>query len=140
MARYYEGLGAVAVLPVDLPCRMDAFGIITRDDRPLSPAVAGPPNGRSQRRSPTAPSMRSSRPPTVGTASGALSPYTRSVVRWWSLSTSVSTRAGAYARPSTSIAGRPRADVEQGSQHGLLQIMALAIGKGCTRRGGLEQP
>ena len=39
VARYYEGLGAVAVLPVDLPCRMDAFGIITRDDRPLSPAA-----------------------------------------------------------------------------------------------------
>lgn len=39
VAHYYEKLGAVAVLPVEVPCRMDAFGIITRTDRPLSPAA-----------------------------------------------------------------------------------------------------
>jgi DNA-binding transcriptional LysR family regulator len=35
---YYAQHGIVAVLPIELPCRMDAFGIITRTDRPLSPA------------------------------------------------------------------------------------------------------
>lgn len=39
VARYYAEHGVVAVLPVEVPCRMDAFGIITRTDRPLSPAA-----------------------------------------------------------------------------------------------------
>jgi len=40
VGRYYAGHGIVAVLPIELPCRMDAFGIITRTDRPLSPAAS----------------------------------------------------------------------------------------------------
>jgi DNA-binding transcriptional LysR family regulator len=39
VGRYYAQHGIVAVLPIELPCRMDAFGIITRTDRPLSPAA-----------------------------------------------------------------------------------------------------
>lgn len=39
VGRYYAGHGVVAVLPIDLPCQMDAFGIITRTDRSLSPAA-----------------------------------------------------------------------------------------------------
>lgn len=39
VARYYEEHGVVKVLPIDLPCHMDAFGVITRTDRPLSPAA-----------------------------------------------------------------------------------------------------
>ena len=39
VGRYYAQHGIVAVLPIDLPCRMDAFGIITRTDRPMSPAA-----------------------------------------------------------------------------------------------------
>ena len=38
VARYYAEHGLVAVLPIDLPCQMEAFGIITRRDRLLSPA------------------------------------------------------------------------------------------------------
>ena len=39
VGRYYAGHQLVAVLPVDLPCHMDAFGLITRTDRPLAPAA-----------------------------------------------------------------------------------------------------
>jgi DNA-binding transcriptional LysR family regulator len=39
VGRYYEQHGIVAVLPIELPCRMDAFGLITRTDRALSPAA-----------------------------------------------------------------------------------------------------
>lgn len=39
VGRYYAGHNLVAVLPIDLPCRMDAFGLITRSDRPMSPAA-----------------------------------------------------------------------------------------------------
>jgi DNA-binding transcriptional LysR family regulator len=39
VGHYYAAHGIVAVLPIELPCRMDAFGIITRTDRPLSPAA-----------------------------------------------------------------------------------------------------
>lgn len=39
VARYYQEHGVVEVLPIDLPCHMDAFGVITRTDRPLSPAA-----------------------------------------------------------------------------------------------------
>jgi DNA-binding transcriptional LysR family regulator len=39
VARYYEAHGLMAILPIDLPCQMEAFGIITRRDRLLSPAA-----------------------------------------------------------------------------------------------------
>lgn len=38
VGRYYAQHGIVALLPIELPCRMDAFGLITRTDRALSPA------------------------------------------------------------------------------------------------------
>ncbi len=38
VARYYASHGIGALLPIALPCKMDAFGIITRTDRLLSPA------------------------------------------------------------------------------------------------------
>ena len=39
VARYYAAHGIVTLLPLALPCKMDAFGIITRTDRALSPAA-----------------------------------------------------------------------------------------------------
>jgi DNA-binding transcriptional LysR family regulator len=39
VARYYEEHGLMAILPIALPCQMEAFGIITRRDRLLSPAA-----------------------------------------------------------------------------------------------------
>ena len=39
VGRYYAQHNVVALLPIELPCRMDAFGLITRTDRPLSPAA-----------------------------------------------------------------------------------------------------
>lgn len=39
VARYYAEHGMVALLPIALPLKMDAFGIITRTDRLLSPAA-----------------------------------------------------------------------------------------------------
>ena len=39
VARYYEAYGLMSVLPIELPCQMEAFGIITRRDRLLSPAA-----------------------------------------------------------------------------------------------------
>lgn len=39
VARYYAEHGLVALLPIALPCKMDAFGLITRTDRLLSPAA-----------------------------------------------------------------------------------------------------
>ncbi|HET7792997.1 MAG TPA: LysR substrate-binding domain-containing protein [Rhizobacter sp.] len=39
VARYYASHGIVAVLPLEMPCHMDDFGIITRTDRLLSPAA-----------------------------------------------------------------------------------------------------
>ena len=39
VGRYYESHNLVAVLPIELPCHMDAFGLLTRTDRPLSPAA-----------------------------------------------------------------------------------------------------
>ena len=39
VARYYAEHGLVALLPIQLPCKMDAFGLITRSDRLLSPAA-----------------------------------------------------------------------------------------------------
>jgi DNA-binding transcriptional LysR family regulator len=39
VARYYAAHGIGVLLPIALPCKMDAFGIITRTDRLLSPAA-----------------------------------------------------------------------------------------------------
>ena len=39
VARYYAAHGIVSLVPIDMPCHMDDFGIITRTDRLLSPAV-----------------------------------------------------------------------------------------------------
>ena len=39
VARYYAEHGLIALLPIQLPCKMDAFGLITRSDRLLSPAA-----------------------------------------------------------------------------------------------------
>ncbi|MCW5321411.1 LysR family transcriptional regulator [Verminephrobacter aporrectodeae subsp. tuberculatae] len=39
VGHYYAAYGIVTVLPLALPCHMDAFGIITRTDRLLSPAA-----------------------------------------------------------------------------------------------------
>jgi DNA-binding transcriptional LysR family regulator len=39
VGQYYASHGVGAVLPIDLPCKMDAFGVITRTDRLLSPAA-----------------------------------------------------------------------------------------------------
>ncbi|HJV71146.1 LysR family transcriptional regulator [Ideonella sp.] len=38
VGRYYAEHGMAAVLPIQLPCKMDAYGLITRSDRLLSPA------------------------------------------------------------------------------------------------------
>src|SRR5471032_3357101 len=37
VARYYASHGIVSLLPLDIPCHMDSFGIITRTDQLLSP-------------------------------------------------------------------------------------------------------
>lgn len=39
VARYYASHGMVSILPLEMPCQMDAFGIITRTDRLPSPAA-----------------------------------------------------------------------------------------------------
>ena len=39
VARYYASYGMVAILPIQLSCTMDAFGIILRKDWLLSPAA-----------------------------------------------------------------------------------------------------
>ena len=39
VALYYQEYGLVSILPVELPCKMDAFGLITRTDRLLAPAA-----------------------------------------------------------------------------------------------------
>jgi DNA-binding transcriptional LysR family regulator len=39
VARYYADHGMLVILPMTMPCQMDAFGIITRRDRLLSPAA-----------------------------------------------------------------------------------------------------
>ncbi|MGY8537879.1 aldehyde dehydrogenase family protein [Paracidovorax citrulli] len=39
VAHYYAAHGIVTVLPIAMPCHMDAFGIVTRTDRLLSPAA-----------------------------------------------------------------------------------------------------
>jgi DNA-binding transcriptional LysR family regulator len=39
VARYYASFGMIAILPIQLSCTMDAFGISLRTDRLLSPAA-----------------------------------------------------------------------------------------------------
>lgn len=39
VARYYAQHGLVALLPIQLPCKMDSFGLVTRSDRLFSPAA-----------------------------------------------------------------------------------------------------
>ncbi|WP_295549983.1 LysR family transcriptional regulator [uncultured Pseudacidovorax sp.] len=39
VARYYAGHGILSILPLDMPCHMDDFGLITRTDRQLSPGA-----------------------------------------------------------------------------------------------------
>ena len=39
MANYYAQAGTLAILPIDLPCKMDNFGIITRRDIVLPPGA-----------------------------------------------------------------------------------------------------
>jgi DNA-binding transcriptional LysR family regulator len=39
VARYYAGLGVLGILPIELPCKMDAFGIIRQKDHLLSPGA-----------------------------------------------------------------------------------------------------
>jgi DNA-binding transcriptional LysR family regulator len=39
VARYYATHGIVSILPMELPCHMDSFGLITRTDKLLSPAA-----------------------------------------------------------------------------------------------------
>jgi DNA-binding transcriptional LysR family regulator len=39
VAKYYESLNILSILPIELPCKMDAFGIITRRSRLLSPGA-----------------------------------------------------------------------------------------------------
>jgi DNA-binding transcriptional LysR family regulator len=39
VAQYYAAHGIVSILPLPMPCHMDAFGVITRADRLLSPAA-----------------------------------------------------------------------------------------------------
>ena len=39
VARYYASLHVLAILPIDLPCHMDAFGIITREGHLMSPGA-----------------------------------------------------------------------------------------------------
>jgi DNA-binding transcriptional LysR family regulator len=39
VARHYQQAGLLAILPIELPCKMDGFGIITRRDHILSPGA-----------------------------------------------------------------------------------------------------
>ena len=39
VAQYYESLNVMRILPINLPCKMDAFGIIRQQDRLLSPGA-----------------------------------------------------------------------------------------------------
>jgi DNA-binding transcriptional LysR family regulator len=39
VARYYESLNALAILPIELPCKMDAFGLIRQQEHLLSPGA-----------------------------------------------------------------------------------------------------
>ena len=39
VAQYYEGLEVLRILPIELPCKMDAFGIIRQQDHLLAPSA-----------------------------------------------------------------------------------------------------
>ena len=39
VARYYASLNVLSILPIELPCTMDAFGIITREGHLLAPGA-----------------------------------------------------------------------------------------------------
>ena len=39
VARYYVSLNVLSILPIELPCKMDGFGIITRREHLLSPGA-----------------------------------------------------------------------------------------------------
>jgi DNA-binding transcriptional LysR family regulator len=39
VARYYAAHGILSILPLEMPCHMDDFGLITRSDRQLSPGA-----------------------------------------------------------------------------------------------------
>jgi DNA-binding transcriptional LysR family regulator len=39
VAQYYASLNVMRILPIDLPCKMDAFGIIRQQDHLLSPGA-----------------------------------------------------------------------------------------------------
>lgn len=39
VARYYASLNVLAILPIELPCHMDAFGIITREGHLMAPGA-----------------------------------------------------------------------------------------------------
>ncbi|WP_374658742.1 hypothetical protein [Inhella sp.] len=39
VARYYASLKVLAILPIELPYRLDAFGIITREGHLMSPGA-----------------------------------------------------------------------------------------------------
>jgi DNA-binding transcriptional LysR family regulator len=39
VAQYYASLNVMRILPIELPCRMDAFGIIRQQDHLLSPGA-----------------------------------------------------------------------------------------------------
>ena len=39
VAHYYASLNVISVLPIELPCKMDAFGIIRQKDHLLSPGA-----------------------------------------------------------------------------------------------------
>ncbi|MDR7375964.1 DNA-binding transcriptional LysR family regulator [Rhodoferax ferrireducens] len=39
VARYYAAHGIISIVPLEIPCHMDAFGLITRTDRLPSPAA-----------------------------------------------------------------------------------------------------
>lgn len=39
VAKYYASLNVLAILPIELPCRMDAFGIIRQKDHLLAPGA-----------------------------------------------------------------------------------------------------
>ena len=40
VAQYYASLNVVGILPIELPCKMDAFGIIRHQNQLLSPGAA----------------------------------------------------------------------------------------------------
>jgi hypothetical protein len=40
VARYYSSLNVLSILQIELPCKMDAFGIIRQHGRILSPSAA----------------------------------------------------------------------------------------------------